>query len=521
MFNAHWATLGGGEQLAGGIAAALARQHDVELLVDEPFDAARASERLGFALTGLPQREINPGKRSFLDATEGLDLLVNTSFASTAAHRARHGVYYVHFPVPDGRAEGWDALWWRRGLPNPLAQWIERSYGFWLPEFPGQGSWTMGDAWIDLVIPRGVELEFGCRLGATAWPPGRTPLAKVMIDDDVVFEGSVVGKVPIRRTVTGRGVADPVRVHVESDTFVPRIDVGGDDDRHLGVVVSHAYLGRRWPKPWPGSAGGVAAAPTQGFSPEFLESYDTVLANSPYTARWTETLWGRSAEVLPPPVQLRAPGTKRNLILSVGRFFPPGEGHCKKQLELVQAFRAAREQGLDDSWELALVGGCNKDHRRYVEDVREAAIGLPVSFHVNARGEDLAELYEGASVFWHAAGLGEDLEVHPDRLEHFGISTVEAMSAGAVPVVYQEGGPADLVTEGRCGRTYSTPDDLARATIALVRAPGELARSSDAAREYAERFAFDVFADGINEVVRRVGQGGVVERGDAEGGDSR
>jgi hypothetical protein len=30
-----------------------------------------------------------------------------------------------------------------------------------------------------------------------------------------------------------------------------------------------------------------------------------------------------------------------------------------------------------------------------------------------------------------------------------------------------------------------------------------------------------VFADGINEVVRRVGQGGVVERGDAEGGDSR
>ena len=120
MFNAHWATLGGGEQLAGGIAAALARHDDVELLVEEPFDAVRASERLGFALTGLPQREINPGKRSLLDATAGFDVLVNTSFASTAAHAARHGVYYVHFPVPDGRAAAWDA---------PLAEAAPHNFG--------------------------------------------------------------------------------------------------------------------------------------------------------------------------------------------------------------------------------------------------------------------------------------------------------------------------------------------------------------------------------------------------------
>ena len=60
VYNAHWATLGGGEQLAGGAAAALARAHDVELLVDEPFDAIVASERLGFDLTRAPAGEVEP-----------------------------------------------------------------------------------------------------------------------------------------------------------------------------------------------------------------------------------------------------------------------------------------------------------------------------------------------------------------------------------------------------------------------------------------------------------------------------
>ncbi len=56
-------------------------------------------------------------------------------------------------------------------------------------------------------------------------------------------------------------------------------------------------------------------------------------------------------------------------------------------------------------------------------------------FHVDAPGAELADLYARASIFWHAAGLGEDAEDDPNRMEHFGISIVEAMSAGAVPVV--------------------------------------------------------------------------------------
>jgi glycosyltransferase involved in cell wall biosynthesis len=169
-------------------------------------------------------------------------------------------------------------------------------------------------------------------------------------------------------------------------------------------------------------------------------------------------------------------------------------------LEVVEALRTACERGLE-GWELHLVGGCSDAERGYVESVRKAAVGLPVRFHVNARGEDLSALFASASVFWHAAGLGEDLRIHPDRLEHFGISVVEAMSAGAVPVVYAHGGPAAIVRDAQCGEVFTTTEELATTTLALIDDPERRARLSATAVTQAEEFAFDRFADRLTAVV--------------------
>jgi glycosyltransferase involved in cell wall biosynthesis len=291
-----------------------------------------------------------------------------------------------------------------------------------------------------------------------------------------------------------------LRVRVTSDTFVPRLDLGADDDRTLGMIVSHAFLGRRLPTARLGDVRGLARFGPHGQHFEFLDSYDVIASNSPYTARGVRELWGRDSVVLPPSVQLRRPGAKEPIVLSVGRFFPETGGHSKNQLRLVEAFRTACAQGLD-GWELHLVGGCANEHRGYVEQVRRAAVGLPVRFHVNARGQDLDRLYEGASVFWHAAGYGQDEHEHPDRFEHFGIGVVEAMSAGAVPVVYEKGGPADIVQAGDCGIVYSTLDELASRTVALVGAPGRLDELSQAALRASTQYAFDRFAANLDAVI--------------------
>jgi glycosyltransferase involved in cell wall biosynthesis len=502
VYNAHWTTLGGGEQLAGGAAAALARRHDVELLVSETFDPIIASERLGFDLTELAQVPVPQGTRAFLEASARYDLVVNTSFGSTFPSRAPRNLYYVHFPMPNPIRSRLAAATWPFASINPLFSWIEREQGFWLREFPGNGCWTKGDATLDLLIPRGVRLPFSLALSARAWPKGRSPHATVRVGDDVVFDGTVARarRAPIHTTVVGRGVTDPIPVRITSDSFVPRIEHGVDDDRRLGVVVSHLALGRRLPGVRPGEVAALAQLRQGAFSAEFLESYQVVAANSPYTAGWVERLWGRMAAVLPPPVRLRAGGEKQPVILAVGRFFPNVSGHSKKQLELVEAFRLACARGLE-GWELHLVGGCNNSERGYVETVRKAAVGLPVRFHVNARGEDLTELFSAASVFWHAAGFGEDLQAHPDRFEHFGISVVEAMSAGAVPVVYQHGGPAAIVREAGCGELFATTDELAARTVALVRDDARRAELAERARASAAEFAFDRFAERLDTLV--------------------
>ena len=50
VYDQYWSTLGGGEQFAGGIAAALADHHDVTLVGPEPIDTGR------FAPTGTTWR---------------------------------------------------------------------------------------------------------------------------------------------------------------------------------------------------------------------------------------------------------------------------------------------------------------------------------------------------------------------------------------------------------------------------------------------------------------------------------
>jgi glycosyltransferase involved in cell wall biosynthesis len=323
----------------------------------------------------------------------------------------------------------------------------------------------------------------------------------VTIDGRVAFEGGLGSDIlPIRTKIIGRGAADPVEIRIQSDTFVPRVDMGIPDDRVLGVVAVRPFVGRR-----------PLRVPSR-LTPEllkvprlhraFLDTYDVVAANSAYTAEWVQRLWGRASTVVSPPVLQRQPGAKDPVILSVGRFFPNESGHSKKQLELAKAFRRLIEVHGITGWELHLVGGCSDVERGYVDDIRREMDGLPAFLHVNARSEQLDSLYARAQVFWHAGGIGENAEVHPDRFEHFGISVVEAMSAGAVPIVYQHGGPAAIVEPGVNGLHFSSVHELALVTARLLHEPERIAPYALAAQRRAQDFGSDQFADHVRSLVR-------------------
>ena len=135
-------------------------------------------------------------------------------------------------------------------------------------------------------------------------------------------------------------------------------------------------------------------------------------------------------------------------------------------------------------WELAVVGGCDANNREYALAVKRAARGLPISVHVNASGEVVEHLLGEATLYWHAAGFGEDVDRHPERFEHFGIAVVEAMAAGAVPLVHGRAGPTEIVRPGVDGMHWETLDELAAHTLALV---GDETRRKDLAESAVAR----------------------------------
>ena len=235
----------------------------------------------------------------------------------------------------------------------------------------------------------------------------------------------------------------------------------------------------------------------------WVKSYTKFLSNSQYTAGWAKKLWDAESDIVYPPVRTSVtPGKKVELITSIGRFFDPSLGHSKKQLELLEAFTRMFSSHVGiGSWKLSFVGGADAASRDYALAIRRGAIGLPVAVYLNAPREIVETTLATASIYWHGGGFGEDAELHPERFEHFGIAVVEAMAAGAVPVVFAAAGPAEIVRHAVDGFHWKTLDELQAYTRVLMNDEALRLKMSVSAQERAAEFGVDVFAKRISSLI--------------------
>jgi glycosyltransferase involved in cell wall biosynthesis len=220
-----------------------------------------------------------------------------------------------------------------------------------------------------------------------------------------------------------------------------------------------------------------------------LDSYRIKTAISEFSREWTRRWWGVDCEIFHPPTDARfRPAAKASVICSVGRFAP-----MKNQAALVAAFRQMQGCGVE-GWKYICAGGLGEStaDRQYLATVRDQA-GDAVELLVNAERPRIRELYEGARIFWHGAGFGADAQLNPGRMEHWGIATVEAMAAGCVPVVYNQGGQTEIVQHGVSGFLWNTLPELQEFTLRLTRDEALCERMACAARERAADFSRDNF----------------------------
>lgn len=233
-----------------------------------------------------------------------------------------------------------------------------------------------------------------------------------------------------------------------------------------------------------------------------LKKYRAVVCNSKFTKRFIDEEYGVNSRVIYPPVSvdLFKPGKKEKIILSVGRF--SAYYINKKQVEMVRFFRQLQLKHKE--WKLVLAGGLLEQDRSFFDCVQQEARGLSVDILPNVSFDHLVSLYKKAPIYWHAAGYGEDQERNPAGMEHFGITTVEAMSAGAVPIVFAGGGQPEIVEDGKNGFLWSSIDELLEKTNQVIMNKTAGATLQKHAIERSKQFSVSRFCDAFDGLLEGV-----------------
>jgi glycosyltransferase involved in cell wall biosynthesis len=205
-----------------------------------------------------------------------------------------------------------------------------------------------------------------------------------------------------------------------------------------------------------------------------LNAWPVKTANSSFTKDYLEKNWHIKIDYVHrgsvDTLRLK-PGKKQNIILNVGRFISGRAGkHCKRQDFLVQTFKKLCDKGLKD-WQLILHGPVEKgkDNQHFAAKVKELSHHYPIKICHQTQFKDLIKDYARAKIYWHATGYGVDASLNPQAVEHLGLTTVEAMAAGAVPVVINKGGQPEIVSQAFNGLLWNNQRELIKATLSLIK----------------------------------------------------
>lgn len=228
----------------------------------------------------------------------------------------------------------------------------------------------------------------------------------------------------------------------------------------------------------------------------YRNGYDLYLPNSNFTSKYLKEYWeipSEKTKVLYPPVQLVHAESKKKLgqILVCSRI-----SREKKIDSLVRAF--SKSKFLMDNARLVIAGSLIGEDKKFADELKKI---LPdVEFVFDPDRNQLEKLYSESEIFWHAKGLEES---DPFKAEHFGITTVEAMSAGCVPVVIDKGGQKEIVCED-CGFKWKTLDECVEKTEWILKNPEKAEKLRENCIKRSRLFSVEQFRASLKQSLEKV-----------------
>jgi glycosyltransferase involved in cell wall biosynthesis len=553
IYDRYLSTAGGGERYSCKMAEILSVQpgYKVDLVTDLHADIGEVASRLNLDLSNVNLKVFPYISDDYTKKlTANYNLFINTTYLSALPAYAAKNIYLCYFPTPFDVDFKFihrfllvffrlPALWLFRlaGKMTGGFKSINVEEGLYEPKrfMLRRGSWTSGRA--VLKIQEEDVLALGIK------NPSNSPVETMGISVIISRDGH---KIHEYRAVLKKGQRQKVRiplgsleissgsgpaggqgsdareagdrnseyvVEINSNTFSPAEDGSNSrDTRKLGAVIYDETKVNPAKK---------LILKILGYIPlflityprhyKFLDTYQKIISISKYSSFWIKRFWNKDSTILFPPVDTDSFKSGRNnkkekAILSVGRFFP--EHHNKKQYELAATFiKMIKEYPVDmKGYTFYLAGGVSgiHEHLEYVERIKKLSAGYPIEVLPNVSFKELAGLFKKSSIFWHASGLGEDENAHPEKFEHFGITTAEAMSAGCVPVVINKGGQKEIIEDGVDGFFFNDLQELSDQTLKIIRDEVDSGKIRENAVRNCQKFSNSSFKKELLSIIDEV-----------------
>ncbi len=222
--------------------------------------------------------------------------------------------------------------------------------------------------------------------------------------------------------------------------------------------------------------------PARHFYHDRVNHVDEFLSTSNYTRDSVKKVWQVDSTTLYPPCPVdlyeSREQAKEDLVVTVARIVP------EKRMEVF--LEIARQM---PSVKFVIVGRIQPGMENYHDLLRKSAPNNASLIDVPLR--EAGDLLARAKVYVHCA-----------RNEQFGITIVEAMAAGCVPVVHDSGGPKEIVTP-KVGYRWVSVEEATEQIKVVLQDENKRQALSGASNERSKLFNTDRFENGLASVFEK------------------
>ena len=232
--------------------------------------------------------------------------------------------------------------------------------------------------------------------------------------------------------------------------------------------------------------------------PESAFQYDKIICNSEFTKNYVSKQTRKPLEILYPPVNTKGinPGKKSKRIVTIGRLT-----YDKKHEIMIQAFKVFFDENKDYTFHI--IGSFQENVRlydhKYLSMLKQKSEGYPIEFHINMPHDQVINFLKNSEIYWHARGFDE---LDPHEYENFGISTVEAMAAGCIPIVINLGAQTEIVEHKKNGFCWNNPKELVSYTKAAIKNPKLASNLKKNALKKSRLYDAEIFQKGIKKIIK-------------------